>query len=478
MRACYKHLSSTNSENQAYYKQVDSWEVERTQVKIESILKEALQNKTITKDEYDGMIATDKGPGRFYCNFKVHKPHEPNKAPPERPIISGSGSITEGIGEYVHYHIRDLGTQHDSYIQDTPDFLIMIEKINQGPKLNPNVLIATMHVSALFTNIIHTEGMSCMQEALNTRQNIKVPTEFIMQLMNIILNNNIFEFHETHWKQEIGAAMGGKPIPDYANIFMAKFDKKIRKLAEKTDIYTLAFLKRFLDDFFLLFFGYSKMFHKMFDEINKIHPSIKLTMNHTSIQNEPIEDRCDCPEIKSIPFLDTLCTIIDGKIDTDLFKKDTDRNQYLLPSSCHPIHTTKSIPYSLSLRIIRICRDPIKRDKRLEELKSALIERGYPIRLLDSAIDKARKVPRRVALRPVTRTKDLKGPIFAHTFDPRLPPISKIQAKHWRVMVSNDTHMAEVFERPPVTAYRKQPNIRNALIRAKVPQNSRPRRTQ
>ena len=44
MRACYKHLSSTNSENHSYYKQVDGWEVERTQVKIEGILKEALHN--------------------------------------------------------------------------------------------------------------------------------------------------------------------------------------------------------------------------------------------------------------------------------------------------------------------------------------------------------------------------------------------------------------------------------------------------
>ena len=46
----------------------------------------------------------------------------------------------------------------------------MIEKINQGPKLNQNALIATLDVSGLFTNIIHTEGMSCMQEALNTRK--------------------------------------------------------------------------------------------------------------------------------------------------------------------------------------------------------------------------------------------------------------------------------------------------------------------
>ena len=159
------------------------------------------------------MIATDKEPGMFYCYFKVHKPHEPNKAPPERPIISGSGIITEGIAEYVHYHIKYLVTQHDSYIQDTPAFLRMIEKINQGTKLKLNVLIATMDVSALFTNIIHTEDMSCMQEALNTRKSIKVPTEFIIQLMNIILNNNIFEFHETLLETKYWCCYGWKANP-------------------------------------------------------------------------------------------------------------------------------------------------------------------------------------------------------------------------------------------------------------------------
>ena len=45
--------------------------------------------------------------------------------------------------------------------------------------------------------------------------------------MEIILKNNIFEFHEANWKQEIGAAMGCPPIPDYANIFMAPIDEQI-----------------------------------------------------------------------------------------------------------------------------------------------------------------------------------------------------------------------------------------------------------
>ena len=45
-------------------------------------------------------------------------------------------------------------------------------------------------------------------------------------------------------------------------------------------------------------------------------------MNHTSILEEASEDKCDCDETFSIPFLDTLCSIKNGKIDTDLYKKN------------------------------------------------------------------------------------------------------------------------------------------------------------
>ena len=92
-------------------------------------------------------------------------------------------------------------------------------------------------------------------------------------------------------------------------------------------------------------------------------------MKHTFIENEPIEDRCNCKPQSSIPFLDTLITIKEGKIDLDLYRKDTDRNQYLLLSSCHSKMTTKSIPFSLSLRIVRICNDTLNRDSRLQSSK-------------------------------------------------------------------------------------------------------------
>ena len=91
------------------------------------------------------------------------------------------------------------------------------------------------------------------------------------------------------------------------------------------------------------------------------------------------------------------------KIDIDLYKKKTDRKQYLLPSSCHPKSTTKSIPYSLSLRIVRICIKDENRDKRLAELKELLLARKYPENLVDRSIEKARKIPRKIALLKVKK---------------------------------------------------------------------------
>ena len=81
---------------------------------------------------------------------------------------------------------------------------------------------------------------------------------------------------------------------------------------------------------------------------------------------------CDCPQIEAIPFLDTLCQIKEGKICTDLYRKPTDRNKYLLPDSCHPYCNIKNIPYSLALRITRICTEEHTRDQRHNELKEML----------------------------------------------------------------------------------------------------------
>ena len=99
----------------------------------------------------------------------------------------------------------------------------------------------------------------------------------------------------------------------------------------------------------------------------------------------------------SIPFLDTSISIEDGEIVVDLYKKPTDKNQYLLPNSCHPRETTKSIPFSLALRITRICSKPHTRDIRFQELKNMLLERNYSSGMIDASIRRARAISREKA---------------------------------------------------------------------------------
>ena len=335
--------------------------------------------------------------------------------------------MCENIGGYIDHHIKHIGKQHESYLQDTPDFLRTIEIINSGQKLKKNTALLTIDATALFTNIIHEEGLGTLKIELEKRKHPAVPTEFLLKLMELLLRNNIFEFHDGYYKQNIGAAMGVKPIPDYANIFMASLDTKIKNLLGAEAI---LLLKRFLDDFFLIFQGSTKELHKLFDLINKMHPTIKFTMSHTSIEGENIEDKCECKETPSIPFLDVSCKIKDGKIETDLYCKKTDKNQYLLPSSCHPKQTTNSIPFSLGLRIVRVCSNPEDRDRRLQELRDKLLARDYNIARVDSSIEKARKVPRDRALKISNKPKTNQRPVLVVPYDPRLPSITSIQARH------------------------------------------------
>ena len=76
-----------------------------------------------------------------------------------------------------------------------------------------------------------------MKEALEERSDKRVPTNFIISLLQIILMFNIFEFNSEYFLQIIGTAMGAVPAVSYANIFMArKIDPKILAAANKYQV--------------------------------------------------------------------------------------------------------------------------------------------------------------------------------------------------------------------------------------------------
>ena len=105
---------------------------------------------------------------------------------------------------------------------------------------------------------------------------------------------------------------------------------------------------------------------------NSIFPSIKVTAEYSY-------------ETRSVNYLDMKVWIDkEGYIRTDFYQKTT----YLLPSSAHPRHICKNIPYNLEYILLRICWSRELLEQRLVELMEALLDRGYRRKSVQAQIDK------------------------------------------------------------------------------------------
>jgi len=117
LEACIKHLTSKlkkeNGEEIHYYRKLEDKERHNSAMKIKTILDEGLEKGYISKEEHKAMDPKDKDPAKFYVNFKVHKQHKRNEAPPPRPIVSGSGSMCENTGKFIQHHIKHVAKKHE-----------------------------------------------------------------------------------------------------------------------------------------------------------------------------------------------------------------------------------------------------------------------------------------------------------------------------------------------------------------------------
>ena len=141
-------------------------------------------------------------------------------------------------------------------------------------------------------------------------------------------------------------------------------EKILSKVKKKPSVWW-----RYIDDIFFILFLF-------INEINSFHPTIKFT--------------ADWSKEKFI-FLDVEVTLKNGVLSTDLFVKPTDTHQFLDPSSCHPYHCKKGIPYSQTLRLNRICSNNSNFDKRCNELENLLFEKGYSEKMIRKQVLRARE---------------------------------------------------------------------------------------
>ena len=177
--------------------------------------------------------------------------------------------------------------------------------------------------------IPHEEGLASIRKHLDNRENKEVTTDTLVELADIVLKNNYFQFLDKTFKQKRGTAIGTKFAPPYSILFMADLEKRLL-----SDIDLKPYIWwRYIDDIFLIWEHGEESLKLFLEKINKIHPTIKFTADWS---------------YSSVNFLDVKVIMKDGKIITDLYVKPTDTHQYLDSSSCHPYHC-KKVPLTAKL---------------------------------------------------------------------------------------------------------------------------------
>ena len=142
---------------------------------------------------------------------------------------------------------------------------------------------------------------------------------------------------------------------------------------------------------------------------------------------------------RELHVLDLTLYLIDGFIRTDVYSKPTNSHLYLPPSSCHPKHVFKAIPFGVATRLKRNCSDETFFAERTAEYK------GYPSKLVNDQFSKASAISRNDL--PRTRAKKAKKLFpFVVTFNPNLPNVGNIIRKHLFILQSNPK-LKELFPR-------------------------------
>ena len=99
-----------------------------------------------------------------------------------------------------------------------------------------------------------------------------------------------------------------------------------------------------------------------------------------------------------------------------------------------------------------------------------LRERDYRTNVIKAAIEKARSLERSETLKKVEKSKDENDRVrFITAFDPRLPNIRRILKENHKVMLESDGRLKGAFNNPPMVCFKRPPNIKDIVCRAKLP---------
>ena len=258
-----------------------------------------------------------------------------------RPIIAGPNCPTNKLSHFIDMLLQPLAHSVTAYVKDDSDILRKLPTA-----LKDNIEMATLDVENLNGSINHETGLEAVKFWMETvpRETSRISNNFILASIRIILENNIFQFNGSFYRQRRGTAMGTKMAPIYATLTLGFLERKLYLTIHnnyKFDIYKnfIQYYFRYLDDILVLYDKEALPVNEILNLLNNICPDLKFNLETSG---------------EAVNFLDIKIIKHGNTKETNLFSKCTDTKQYLNFRSNHPRHVKRALPYNLGRRICTI----------------------------------------------------------------------------------------------------------------------------
>jgi hypothetical protein len=177
----------------------------------------------------------------FYGMPKVHK--TPLQL---RPVVSCINSFPSIFSTWLDFRMHELLHLIPSYIKNSTKLIHDLKNLT----LPQNARLFTADASSMYTNIDTRTGIEAFQHLFTLYTDLipeDFPKDFFLTTLDIIMNNNIFSFGDTFWRQLQGTAMGTPAAPLYS-IITYGYHENTRIL--NTYHSNLIYYKRYIDDIF------------------------------------------------------------------------------------------------------------------------------------------------------------------------------------------------------------------------------------
>ena len=126
-------------------------------------------------------------------------------------------------------------------------------------------------------------------------------------------------------------------------------------------------------------------------------------------------------------------------------------------------HIKRSIIFSQTLRLKRICSEKDDLNVHVEDLKTWLRKRGYPDYLMKEQVEKAL----RLTPSDENSRKKVNGVPLVVTYNPALKNLFQVIRKNLQLLYA-DEEVKKVFSPAPFVSFRSTRNLKSYLIRSKI----------